>query len=82
MFRTANWRQLAARAVSLIIVGLALASSLWRADPAGAQIDPLVLGRAVDATAQLSIIVRGTVDGEEQLIWYAAGSGTIVSPRA
>jgi S1-C subfamily serine protease len=33
----------------------------------------------VDATVQLSIIVRGTVDGEEQLIWYAAGSGTIVS---
>ena len=46
-----------------------------------AQIDPLVLGRAVEATVQLSIVVRGSVDGKEQVIWYAAGSGSIVSPE-
>lgn len=42
--------------------------------------DPVLLGHAVDATVQLSIVVRGTVDGKEQIIWYAVGSGTIVSP--
>lgn len=47
---------------------------------ARAQVDPLILGRAIDATVKLSIIVRGTVDGESQIIWYAAGSGTVVSP--
>ena len=59
---------------------LAFAVAVYRPSPARAQIEPLVLGRAVDATVQLSIIVRGTVEGEDQLIWYAAGSGTIVSP--
>lgn len=48
--------------------------------PAAAQIDPIILGNAVDATVQLSIVVRGTVDDREQMIWYAVGSGTIVSP--
>ena len=39
-----------------------------------------MLGRAIDAVVQLSIVVRGSVDGEEQLLWYAVGSGTIVTP--
>jgi S1-C subfamily serine protease len=50
------------------------------ASSARAQVDPALLGRAIDAVVQLSIIVRGTVEGEEQIIWYAAGSGTIVAP--
>lgn len=45
-----------------------------------AQIDPIILGHAVDSSVQLSIVVRGTVDDREQVIWYAVGSGTIVSP--
>ena len=48
--------------------------------PASAQIDPIILGHAVDAAVQLSIVVRGTVDDRQQVIWYAVGSGTIVSP--
>ena len=48
--------------------------------PASAQLDPVILGNAVDAAVQLSIVVRGTVDDREQVIWYAVGSGTIVSP--
>src|SRR5215203_6779611 len=40
----------------------------------------MMLGQAVDSVVQLSIIVHGVVDGEEQLIWYAVGSGTVVSP--
>ena len=39
-----------------------------------------MLGRAIDAVVQLSIVVHGVVEGEEQLIWYAVGSGTVVSP--
>ena len=39
-----------------------------------------MLGRAIDAVVQLSIVVRGSVDGEEQVVWYALGSGTIVTP--
>ena len=39
-----------------------------------------MLGHAIDAVVQLSIVVHGIVDGEEQLIWYAVGSGTVVSP--
>jgi len=38
-----------------------------------------MLGRAIDAVVQLSIVVRGSVDGEEQVVWYAVGSGTIVT---
>ena len=41
---------------------------------------PTMLGRAIDAVVQLSIVVRGSVDGEEQVVWYAVGSGTIVTP--
>ena len=48
--------------------------------PARGQADPTMLGRAIDAVVQLSIVVRGSVDGEEQVIWYAVGSGTVVSP--
>src|ERR671920_59373 len=48
--------------------------------PAEAQIDPIILGHAVESSVQLSIVVRGTVDDREQVIWYAVGSGTIVSP--
>ena len=39
-----------------------------------------MLGQAIAAVVQLSIVVRGIVDGEEQLIWYAVGSGTVVAP--
>ena len=39
-----------------------------------------MLGRAIDAVVQLSIVVRGSVDGEEQVVWYALGSGTVVTP--
>src|SRR5688572_17913456 len=80
MNRRADRRKPVGRAASLFMVLLAFAATLYHPGGAQAQIDPLVLGRAVDATVQLSIIVRGTVDGEDQLIWYAAGSGTIVSP--
>ena len=48
--------------------------------PAHAQADPTIVGRAIDAVVQLSIVVRGFVDGEQQVIWYAVGSGTVVSP--
>jgi hypothetical protein len=48
--------------------------------PARAQADPAMLGRAIAAVVQLSIVVRGAVDGEEQVLWYAVGSGTIVTP--
>ena len=57
-----------------------LALLAGRVRPASAQIDPIILGNAVDAAVQLSIVVRGTVDDREQVIWYAVGSGTIVSP--
>lgn len=61
---------------------LALTLGLFlRGAPVAAQIDPLLLGRAIDATVQLSIVVNGTVDGEVQVIWYAVGSGTMVSPN-
>ncbi|MDQ2655368.1 MAG: trypsin-like peptidase domain-containing protein [Chloroflexota bacterium] len=61
-----------------LLCALALLTGWVR--PAAAQIDPIILGHAVDATVQLSIVVRGTVDDREQVIWYAVGSGTIVSP--
>jgi S1-C subfamily serine protease len=64
-------------ALALLCVFTLLAG---RVSPAAAQIDPLILGNAVDAAVQLSIVVRGTVDDREQVIWYAVGSGTIVSP--
>src|SRR5687767_15595254 len=59
--------------IGLLLVGLAQA-------PVRAEADPTMLGRAIDAVVQLSIVVRGVVDGEEQVIWYAVGSGTVVSP--
>jgi hypothetical protein len=61
-----------------LLCALALLAGWVR--PAAAQIDPIILGHAVDAAVQLSIVVRGTVDDREQVIWYAVGSGTIVSP--
>lgn len=64
-------------AVTLTCVLALLASA---ARPAAAQLDPVVLGNAVEAAVQLSIVVRGEVDDREQVIWYAVGSGTIVSP--
>jgi S1-C subfamily serine protease len=71
-------RQRVTRGLTVAVVVLLLATL---APPAArAQLDPLILGRAVDASVKLSIIVRGVVDGEDQIIWYAAGSGTIVSP--
>ena len=66
----------------LLLVILALSGPIhgpW-IGVAQAQIDPVMLGRAIDAVVQLSIVVRGVVDGEEQVIWYAVGSGTTVSP--
>ncbi|MBA2596910.1 MAG: trypsin-like peptidase domain-containing protein [Chloroflexia bacterium] len=47
---------------------------------ARAQADPAMLGRAIDAVVQLSIVVNGVVDGEEQVIWYAVGTGTVIAP--
>src|SRR5215211_5326582 len=68
-----------ARRFLAMLTGVSLLAGLaWM--PARAQTDPTMLGRAIDAVVQLSIIVRGVVDGEEQLIWYAVGSGTVVSP--
>src|ERR671916_167420 len=67
------------RGVLAILIGVVLLTGLaWT--PARAQADPTMLGRAIDAVVQLSIVVRGSVDGEEQVIWYAVGSGTVVSP--
>lgn len=66
------------RALCLVVV-LLLASG-QNAPNTRAQPDPLLLGSAIEATVQLSIVVNGTIDGEEQVIWYAVGSGTIVSP--
>jgi S1-C subfamily serine protease len=65
---------------TLVVAFLMVLAALDAVIPARAQIDPLTLGHAVEATVQLSIVVNGTVDGEEQVIWYAVGSGTIVSP--
>ena len=65
--------------VLAILIGVVLLAGLtWT--PARAQADPTMLGRAIDAVVQLSIVVRGSVDGEEQVVWYALGSGTIVTP--
>jgi S1-C subfamily serine protease len=65
---------LAAMLTGLSLVGAALAPGTL------AQADPAMLGRAIAAVVQLSIVVDGVVDREEQIIWYAAGSGTVVSP--
>lgn len=65
---------LAAIGGSCGVAGMPAASAL-------AQLDPTVLGGAVDAVVQLSIVVEGTVDGEDQLIWYAVGSGSVVDER-
>lgn len=74
MARTGWWQRVALAVVCLLV------SAGGAAQPAAAQIDPVVLGHAVDATVQLSIVVRGTVDDRQQVIWYAVGSGTIISP--
>src|SRR5215213_4516060 len=68
-----------ARGFLVFLIGVFLLAVLAQA-PARAQANPMMLGQAVDAVVQLSIIVHGVVDGEEQLIWYAVGSGTVVSP--
>jgi hypothetical protein len=68
-----------ARVVLAILIEVFLLAGLAPA-PVAAQADPAMLGNAIDAVVQLSIVVRGVVDGEEQLIWYAVGSGTVVSP--
>jgi hypothetical protein len=66
-------------ALSLFFAASAvIGATLSSLAPAAAQIDPTVLGRAIDAVVQLSIVVQGTVDDEAQLIWYAVGSGTVV----
>jgi S1-C subfamily serine protease len=62
-----------------LLIGIILLVGLAQA-PVRAEADPTMLGRAIDAVVQLSIVVRGVVDGEEQVIWYAVGSGTVVSP--
>ncbi|MDF2761034.1 MAG: hypothetical protein K0S99_3669, partial [Thermomicrobiales bacterium] len=67
------------RGVLAIVIGVFLLVPMaWT--PARAQADPTMLGRAIDAVVQLSIVVNGNVDGEVQVIWYAAGSGTVVTP--
>ncbi len=68
------------RLLLVILAGICLLAGPAQM-PARAQADPAMLGQAIDAVVQLSIVVRGTVDGEEQLIWYAVGSGTVVSPE-
>src|SRR5215212_8878883 len=68
-----------ARILLLILAGVCLLAGPAPI-PARAQADPAMLGDAIAAVVQLSIVVRGTVDGKEQLIWYAAGSGTVVAP--
>ena len=41
----------------------------------------MMLGRAVDSVIQLSIIVRGIIDGKKRLdLGVGSSSGTIVSP--
>src|SRR5829696_4649077 len=66
------------RGVLAIVIGVFLLVPMaWT--PARAQADPTMLGRAIDAVVQLSIVVNGNVDGEVQVIWYAAGSGTVVT---
>jgi hypothetical protein len=73
-FRVRTWGVvLAMLALSLFL------PSPW-AGSVRAQVDPVMLGHAIDAVVQLSIVVRGVVDGEDQVIWYAVGSGTTVSP--
>lgn len=63
------------------IVVLVLALAPFRgAGRVSAQTDPLLLDRAINATVQLSIVVNGTIDGQEQIVWYAVGSGTVVAP--
>jgi hypothetical protein len=53
-----------ARRFLAILIGVFLLAGLaWM--PARAQADPTMLGRAIDAVVQLSIVVRGSVDGEE-----------------
>jgi S1-C subfamily serine protease len=65
-----------ARLIALLLLVVGLVNPVRVA----AQVDPIVLGRAIEATVQLSIVVNGSIDGEQQVIWYAVGSGTIVSP--
>lgn len=65
----------AALLVVALVLGLASGTRHALAQP-----NPLLLGHAVDATVQLSIVVRGEIDGKPQVIWYAAGSGSVVSP--
>ncbi len=75
-------RHLRVRTWGVLLAMLALSGFLqapW-VGVARAQVDPVMLGQAVDAVVQLSIVVRGVVDGEDQVIWYAVGSGTVVSP--
>ena len=67
------------RGFHAILIGMFLLPGL-ASMPARAQADPTMLGRAIEAVVQLSIVVRGSVDGEEQVVWYAVGSGTIVTP--
>jgi hypothetical protein len=70
------------RRMRLVFSGLLVLVALSRLPAtARAQVDPLILGRAVEATVQLSIIVSGVLDGEPSTIWYAVGSGTVISPR-
>ena len=66
------------RGVLAILAGVFLLAGP-AASPAGAQADLAIIGRAIDAVVQLSIVVRGDVDGEDQVIWYAVGTGTVVS---
>ena len=64
---------------AFIIAAMLIGAGVVAVVPARAELDPLILGHAVDGTVQLSIVVNGTVDGREQIIWYAVGSGSVVS---
>ncbi len=66
----------------IVVLAMLALSGLLHAPWVGvarAQVDQVLLGRAVDAVVQLSIVVRGVVDDEDQVIWYAVGSGSVVS---
>jgi hypothetical protein len=79
MTSTKTITQAGPHAILAILVGVFLLTWL-PGEPVRAQAEPTIIGRAIDAVVQLSIIVRGVVDGEEQVIWYAVGTGTVVSP--
>src|SRR5215208_6682467 len=79
MTRITTHKKTGVRVFLVVLAGVCLLAGPSQG-PARAQTDPAMLGDAIAAVVQLSIVVRGVVDGEEQVIWYAVGSGTVVAP--